>query len=81
MKVIVVAIETNQDGELTPKAPGTSFYVIPESMENVSKAIERLNREFASFSDDTWSGSNRREIALGVIERGNKLVFQPMLVQ
>ena len=80
MKTIIVAIEVNQNGDLTNKAPSTSFYVIPESWENVPKAVERLTKEFAAYAEDTWLGTDRREIAQAVKDRGNKLIFKPFIV-
>ena len=79
MYAIVVAIEVTQDGELTNKAPSTSFYVIPQAWENVPDTVDRLTKEFAAYAEDTWAGTDRREIAQSVKDRGNKLVFKPFI--
>jgi hypothetical protein len=79
MKAIVVAIEVTQNGDLTNKAPSTSFYVIPQTWENVPDTVERLTKEFAADAEDTWAGTDRRDIAQAVKNRGNKLIFKPFI--
>ena len=76
---IIVAVEVDPVTlEVPHRAPGISFYVQPESWENVPQTVARLVQEFNTGCQN-WH-ENRKSYADGVRERGNILSFVPVVI-
>jgi|LauGreDrversion4_2_1035121.scaffolds.fasta_scaffold923682_2 hypothetical protein len=81
LKAIVLAIEMTQDDMFPTDAPKTVFYDIVDDLETVTSTVDSLTTEFNSVTMRGWMSMNeRREIAQAVKDRGNKLVFKPIVM-